>query len=611
MVLSALPFNSGPDTKPALARQMVNFVSEIVRRYTSEEINTVNYLIRLEEGPQPRFANVNPSETLNEWQMVEQFFPQTNADALLDGLLVTTGDSHTLTYRFFKKGEETPAKENTLTFTSDACFPAIRTLIEDVAAFVGTSLPAEVAKDEELFGTDRQAAFLKFLEGFDAIQYIEKTQGQVALEFQPQGALDCFQEAVEADKDWEGPYLAMIQLVRLCTQSRIGTYELLRDALAKLGETVPSDARAMFAQGELAQAVGDLAEATQLFEKAHTLDANEPAILARLGIVQMQMQMPANAERNFRKAIEMEGDDKPSMDLLAAVLQQTNRIHEVPSLYKAMIDADPQNASAHARYATALIAAGQEADGEKAFEAGLETVTDSLPIKRFFAPYLAQNKQDFDRAMDFYEDVLDVAPTDVQILWEYAQTLNAAGRQFEIPKVLRDILGTDPEPNTRSNVLAWLIELEQPKRVETVANAERKMQNEDYDGAIRDLKPMRNWLADYWKMWLLLAAAFNRTQQHEEAEEAATRLVNMYPGLEPAYAELVASLSAQEKTEEAYNAMRFAMTQIPNSVPVAVNLALAAKRSGRDEEARHLARQIREAIGENKELEPVFAEIER
>ena len=40
--------------------------------------------------------------------------------------------------------------------------------------------------------------------------------------------------------------------------------------------------------------------------------------------------------------LELEGDDKPSTDFLANVLAQTNREHEVPALWKALIDKNPQ-----------------------------------------------------------------------------------------------------------------------------------------------------------------------------------------------------------------------------------------------------------------------------
>ena len=61
--------------------------------------------------------------------------------------------------------------------------------------------------------------------------------------------------------------------------------------------------------------------------------------------------------------------------------------------------------------------------------------------------------------------------------------------------------------------------------------------------------------------------------------------------------------------------MRFAAQNIPGSLPIHINLALAASRAGHADEARALARQLREAVGGNpelsKELEAVFTEIER
>jgi Flp pilus assembly protein TadD len=206
---------------------------------------------------------------------------------------------------------------------------------------------------------------------------------------------------------------------------------------------------------------------------------------------------------------------------------------------------------------------------------------------------------------------LDVAPNDIQVLTEYAQTLEAAGREFEIPQVMKDILASNPDPNTRAQAMARLIELEQPKRAENVEAARLKMEAGDLQGAISSLKPLRNWLADYWKLWAMLSAAYNRVEQYPEAEEAARRLLEVYPGCEPGYGELVSALHGQGKVDDAYQLMKYASTHNPNSLPIHINLALAAKRVGQIQEARDLAKQIREAIGPNEELEPVLSEIER
>jgi tetratricopeptide (TPR) repeat protein len=609
MSIAVMPFNAGPNTSPALARQLANFACEIVRQHTQAELESANYMAQL-EGQPPRFEMVNPSDKLNEPELITQVFAGDKFDKVMDGLLVAESpDRFELTYRLFADRSNEPIASEVLKFSAAELFPNYRKVIEALAGLAGKSLPKEVETDDALFGTHNASAFLGFLEGYDALQYIERTQGAVAPTFTPEAAFDTLLKAIEADPEWEAPYITLVSLARSATAARIGPFEAIAKALTKAEELAPNDARAAFALGELYQAVNDFGRAAESFERAARLDPEEPAILARLGMVQLAMGMPANAERNFRKAMEMEGPDKPSLDLLSIVLQQTGRGHEVPGLRKAVVEANPKSGAAHAKYAMSLAQADRMDDAVAAFEQGLKDAEDPSIVKRFYAPLLAQ-RGDYDAAMNYYEDCLDEAPTDVPLLLEYAQTLQNAKREFEVPKVLRDALAANPDPNTRAQVQAWLIELEQPQRVEIVQGAGQKLEKDDPQGAINDLTPMRNWLGDYWKMWLLLASALNRTGRHDEAEEAARRAIAIFPACEPAFAELVAALGGQGKDEEAYQTMRYAAANIPNSLTIGINLALTAKKTGRVDEARAIARHIREATGGNEELEAVLRELE-
>jgi tetratricopeptide (TPR) repeat protein len=324
----------------------------------------------------------------------------------------------------------------------------------------------------------------------------------------------------------------------------------------------------------------------------------------------MQSNMPVNAERNFRKALEMEGADTSAADFLSAVLAQQGREHEVPQVWRDLLARDASNAEVHAKLGVALINNNKAEEGEKVFENALETLDDKTLIKRFYAPYLT-NKEDYDRAMDFYEDALDASPNDVPTLMEYAQTLERAGREFEVPEVLKRVLNSDPDPDVRAQVQARLIELEQPKRAATVEAARERMENGDFHAALRELKPLRNWLSDYWKLWALLSSANNRVGQFDEAEESARRLIEMYPGCEPAYGELVNALHGQHRDEEAYTFMNEVAQRNPQSLAIHINLGLAAARAGHKDHAQALAKSIREAVGQNQELEGILEEMAR
>lgn len=614
MSIAVLPFNAGPETRPTLARQFSNFAAEIVRGKTGAEVHSVNYLIRVDEQQPPRFANVNPAEVLNEPELIQQLFQQTDANLALDGLLVEKDNNFELTIRLWEREGSEPVNQETFKFEEAGVFSAMRSVIQEIAARAEKILPADIDSDLELFGTANPHAFVKFMEGFDALQYVEKTNGQVVTEFLPEFAFNNLIESADADKDWEAPYGILLNLARACTNYRIGSAEQIENAVKKVIETAPEDARGYIVLAELYQAIGNFQEAKDHLEKAKAIDANEPAIYTRLGIAEASLGQAAEAEASFRKAIELEGPDKPTMGFLAQALQQTGRAAEVPALWRGVVDASPQNAHAWAQYGTAEMMAGNSAQALRVFDEGIEKIENEeaqLIVKRAYAPALT-NVGEFDKAMDLYEDCLDYAPTDIQLMLEYADTLQKAGRTFEVPKVLRDVLGAQPDPNTRAQTLAWLVEIEQPKRVEAVQQAQEKMNAEDFQGAVKLLRPMRNWLADYWKMWALYASSLNRIDDHREAEDAATRLINLFPGNEIGFVELGNSLMSQEKYEEAYNAMRYGVSTVQGSLGIALQFGLAAKRFGRADEAKEMARQIRAGMGENiNDILPAIEEMEK
>ncbi len=609
MKVAVLPFNAAEGTRPALGRQFANFACDTLRVATgTEDINTVSFLTQIEDDDGPRAAFVNVADTLLAPEWIQQMFDQSDVAAIMDGMLSQKNGSFELTLRFHKRDEEKPILDETIPFPQDKVFGVLHRLVKELAKVAELELPEPLAGEKMDFGTESGDAFLKFLEGYDSLMYVQQTNGRVAKEFSPEPAIDALLAATKADPDFLGPYESLVQLCRLCAQHRLGEFEKLESALNALVEQAEDDFRAFFALGELYQSIGDAAKASDAYEKAVRVEPNEPALHTRLGMAQLAMGMPVNAERNFRRALELEGDDKPSLDYLALVLGNTGREHEIPALWKEQIERTPDNAHAHAKHALSLVQSGREQEGVEAFESALKSLSDPAVVKRYYAPMLAE-KGDVDRAMDFYEDCLDVSPTDIQLLLEYAQTLEKAGREFEVPKVLRDALACNPDPNTKATILARLIELEQPRRAEAVEQAKQKLEENMHEEALGLLKPLKNWLADYWKLWILLAAAHNAREEFAEAEDAARRLSDLFPAYEPAYIELNRALHGQGRDEEAYNLLRFLASRMPQSATIHVNLALAAYRSGKTEEAVQLKQRLREAAGANEELEKVLAEI--
>ncbi len=607
MSLAVLPFNAAEGTSPALGRQLSNFLADSLTAFAGIEIQKVSFLTPIEQDGQQRAMFINIQELMDPAQ-VRELFNQSQVDHVMDGLLTINGDDLDLTMRFFQRDVGDVTAQEDYKFTKAELIPKLKTLIERMAQEIGVQLPPEFQDNMEV-GTESADTFVKFLEGYDSIAYIQGSNGAVSKDFNPQSGMDLFLEALEEDVDFLGPYESCIQLCRMCAQLRVGTFEMCESTLLKLQQKFPEDFRAAFALGEVYQAVGNASAAGEWYEKAIAIAPEEGSLYLRLALAQLAQGMPVNAERNLKKAMEVDPNLFEAADQLAAVLIQQGRAHEAPGVWREFVSRHPQSGPARVKLAMAQAASGDEAEAEKTFETALAEVDEKIFVKRFYAPVLAA-KGDHDRAMDFYEDCLEETPNDIPLLLEYARTLQSADREFEVPQVLKTALGSNPDPDTRAQTLAWLIELEQPKRVEAVEVARLKMEEGDFESAVKELRPMKNWLGDYWKLWAILSSALNKLEIYDEAEQASKTLLGFFPGCEPAYGELVESLTKQGKTEEAAGIMRYAASQMPQSLGVHVNLALALRRDGQVEEARALGRQIREAVGPNEELEPIFAEIE-
>ena len=304
MKLVVLPFNATEGTQPALARQLSNFASDAVRSAGSVEINTISLLTQVEQEGVQRVAMVNISEDLLEGQWIADLFKQTGCDLAMDGLLKKTGDeSYDVTLRFHQPDDPVPIFDHTYSFTPDNFFDVLRSLIVEIAKQTGAVVPPEVDFATMDFGTDDPRVFMKFLEAYDALMYLQQANGPVVQEFSPIPQMDMLLEAAKADPDFDGPYQALIGLCRAATARRVGRFEDVESRLIALTELHPDDFTAFFALGEAYQAVDQPGRAAEQYEKAVAKRPDDPALYVRLGLAQLASGMPVNAERNFRRAL--------------------------------------------------------------------------------------------------------------------------------------------------------------------------------------------------------------------------------------------------------------------------------------------------------------------
>jgi tetratricopeptide (TPR) repeat protein len=620
-----LPFHVSEGVPPALGRQLSSLLCEQFLGLEGVEAQYASYLAThgSNGGGYAEFVAL-PSE-LSPTEVIEEILRTTESDFLIDGLLTRAGDAYTLTVRV-----TTPSDVEGTTETYDFVKPGLFEALQSVYARLRTTIGAEQAEPSIRFGTNNPEAFLHFLEGYDTISYLQQAGPRARKDVDVGAAFDRFLAALNEDDSFAGAFDAGLRLGQLAIALRVGDSRVIEDRLKRLAAGYPNDPRLYFLLGELYIAENKLQEAEQALDKAASLaesakggagagtsedegrlDASFLAALhTRLGLVRQEMGMPAGSEIAFKKAAEYEGPEKPALDLLAPLLFSQNRQHELPGLWRQVIDQDPTEAAPWVKYAMVVRQLERPDDAKRALEDALGKVKEPAVVKRFLAAMEAESGN-YDRAMDLYEDFLDEYPDVVPVLFEYAQTLQAAGRTHEIPDVLEKVLASDPDPNTRAHAAAWLFELKNPKRVEALKAAHEKVEKEDFQGAVEDLEKMVEWMDDYWKGWALLANLYNRLKRYVDAEKAAKRTLSIFPGCEPAYVDLANALVGQGKADQAYRLLAQLVAQGMRSLPIVLELGMVAKKLGRETEVKEIVKAIREAVGkDHPEIENALKQLE-
>jgi hypothetical protein len=168
MQIAVLPLNAGSGARPGLARQLSNFACEIARNVTGKEVHAVNYMAQFPDEGVTRFAMVNPSESLNENEMVAQFFQQAEMETLVDGLLnERDGGGGTVTLRVYKKGVADPEATQENAYLPGGIFGPARSFVELLVKQLDGQFPEALNEDENLFGTTDPEAFENFMLGFE------------------------------------------------------------------------------------------------------------------------------------------------------------------------------------------------------------------------------------------------------------------------------------------------------------------------------------------------------------------------------------------------------------------------------------------------------------
>ena len=125
--------------------------------------------------------------------------------------------------------------------------------------------------------------------------------------------------------------------------------------LRKAVELLPAQSRPRFLLGAALQKSGDLGGAAESFEGASRLDPRDSETLLHLASLYMKLQKPADAERKYRGALELQAGSAAASLGLAQSLEAQNK-PEAAEAYRAYLNLQPNDAQARARLVHLLVA---------------------------------------------------------------------------------------------------------------------------------------------------------------------------------------------------------------------------------------------------------------
>lgn len=231
----------------------------------------------------------------------------------------------------------------------------------------------------------------------------------------------------------------------LVAQARVRlnrTADALKDLAAIPAEQQTGET--LFAQGRIMLITGDTAKARELFLRANEKLPDHPEVLESLlqldrrenriqesveriqaavsaqpenprllhlnGLVQVLIGRGPDAERSFRRAIELAPNDLAPYHSLAQYLSVTGRRDEVLATYERAASQRPDNAGLQLVLGSLYEAYGETAKARETYEKSIQMDPSLAPAKNNLAYLLAEAGENLDRALDLAQEAKAALP---------------------------------------------------------------------------------------------------------------------------------------------------------------------------------------------------------
>lgn len=208
----------------------------------------------------------------------------------------------------------------------------------------------------------------------------------------------------------------------------------------------PEEAEALVQQALRAHDRGELPEAIRLLERALELAADDLSVRFSLGVLELEAENAAGAERRFTEVLAREPTHRDALFNLGKLLVSRGRAAEAVPLLRKAARLTPGEPEPKLELVVALVAAGELETARKE----LETIQPATPAALSLLAFVALRAGRYDQALTHARAALAAEPGALRHRLMVATALVHAGKSDEARPLLEALVRE--APRTQANV---------------------------------------------------------------------------------------------------------------------------------------------------------------
>jgi tetratricopeptide (TPR) repeat protein len=217
------------------------------------------------------------------------------------------------------------------------------------------------------------------------------------------------------------------RIILLTLLAQVSFMPLMAQKKGELTEDQQVRLTTVFLNAEKAHVLGNVEEATRLFQECLTIDPDNDAAYFNIGKIFLELEMMPDAEINFEKAVKLDETNKWYWLSWAQALIAQEKYEEAAKIYAKMTKRYSSDVQLEMDYASTLLQAGDSKKALKEFDKiELKTGPSHDIARRKYQYYINAGK--YDDAANEIEKLLDVYPGDNQLYGMLAELYKAQGK---------------------------------------------------------------------------------------------------------------------------------------------------------------------------------------